>query len=198
MESEKTKNKQIPKQEEDNSDILDEEELQDQFLDQNENLKESDEEENEQKENSEIDFLNEEEDEIKKDFEENNLEKLNENMHNDVLDFNFNLDNIKKGINIHPKQEFFDIFFDPGFYTNNRKIEVEKLVQHVKKESNHGLTGLKNLKNTGFINTILQCLSHTLDLTYYLISKSYVNEINKNSRSSKKNFKNIFHFLIYF
>lgn len=192
MESEKAKSKQTQKEAKalENSDILDEEELLDQFLDQNENLKDSQdsqEEENEQKENSEIDFLNEEEDEIKKDFDENNLEKLNEQLNDKVLDFNFNLDNIKKGItNINHKQEFFDIFFDPGFYTNNRKVEVEKLVQFVAKESNHGLTGLKNLKNTGFINSVLQCLSATLDLTYYLISKSYVDELNKNSRSSKK------------
>jgi len=137
MESEKEKNKHNPREEQeaDDSDIIDEEELQDQILDQNENLKDSDEEENEQKENSENEFLDEEEDEIKKDFEENKLEKLNEPINDNVLDFNFNLDNIKKGIKIHPKQEFFDIFFDPGFYTNNRKIEVEKLVQFVQKES---------------------------------------------------------------
>jgi hypothetical protein len=185
MESFKDINKNYTKpKEEENSDI-DEAELQDQMQDQNDNSNDFEEEENEQRENNENDFLNEEEDEIKKDFDENNLEKLNNEMNNNVMDFNFNLDNIKKGININPKQEFFDIFFDPGFYTNNRKIEVEKLIQHVKNDSNHGLTGLKNLKNTGFINSILQCLSHTLDLTYYLISKSYVNEINKNSRSSK-------------
>lgn len=185
---ESIKDKQSKYQNEDDNSFIDDAELQDQIIDQNNNSNELEEEnENREKseENNENDFLNEEEDEIKKDFEDNNLERLNNQMNDKVLDFNFNLDNIKKGIGIHPKQEFFDIFFDPGFYTNNRKVEVEKLVQFVIKESNHGLTGLKNLKNTGFINTILQCLSHTLDLAYFLISKSYVNEINKNSKSSK-------------
>ncbi len=176
------------KQEEDDNSEIDEEELQDQIIEEKYNLNDCS--ENDQKENSEEnldnEFLNEDEDEMKKDFEVNNLNKLNNQIdYNNATEFNLNLDNIKKGININHKQDFFNIFFDSGFYTNNRKIEVEKLIQFIKKDSNHGLTGLKNLKNTGFMNTILQCLSHTLDLSYYLISKSYVGDINKNSRSSK-------------
>jgi len=166
---------------------IDEEELQDQILEEKENV--NDQEDFEQKENSdddnENDYLNEDEDEIKKDFEENNLNNLNNQINDEIVDFKLNFDNIQKGINLNHKQEFFDIFFDPAFYTNNRKIEVEKLVNYIQKDSNHGLTGLKNLKNSGYMNSILQCLSHTLDLAYFYISKNYINEVNKKSVSSK-------------
>nr|AAM52759.1 SD04548p [Drosophila melanogaster] len=47
-----------------------------------------------------------------------------------------------------------------------------------------GLTGLKNLGNTCYMNSILQCLSNTPQLTEYCISDKYKNYI---SRSNKTN-----------
>ncbi|XP_034663563.1 ubiquitin carboxyl-terminal hydrolase 8 isoform X1 [Drosophila subobscura] len=47
-----------------------------------------------------------------------------------------------------------------------------------------GLTGLKNLGNTCYMNSILQCLSNTPQLTEYCISDQYKNYI---SRSNKTN-----------
>ena len=41
-----------------------------------------------------------------------------------------------------------------------------------------GLTGLKNLKNSCYLNSTIQCLSHTIGLTNYFLSGYFKDEIN--------------------
>ena len=48
----------------------------------------------------------------------------------------------------------------------------------VRKDSNKGLCGLSNLGNTCFMNSALQCLSNTTELTKYFLYGLQKDEIN--------------------
>lgn len=56
-------------------------------------------------------------------------------------------------------------------------LHSEKLQEFLNENSNHGLTGLKNLGNTSYFNSIIQCLSHCPDLVYYYIGGLYKNDL---------------------
>lgn len=45
--------------------------------------------------------------------------------------------------------------------------------------SKRGVVGLRNLGNTCFMNSGLQCISHVYDLTKYFLEDKYVKDINK-------------------
>lgn len=47
-----------------------------------------------------------------------------------------------------------------------------------KPEARHGLTGIRNINNSCYLSSSLQCLSHSIGLTKYFLQGSFVQEIN--------------------
>ena len=78
---------------------------------------------------------------------------------------------------LYNKYENIDLGITSDFYSDISYIKAEEIKNFLKPTSNHGLTGLKNLGNTSYLNSIIQCLSNTPELMYYYISDLYKRDI---------------------
>ena len=84
-----------------------------------------------------------------------------------------------------------------SLYTR-RKIDITKIKKLLNKSSSHGLCGSHNLGNTCFMNSAIACLSNTIDLTTYFLTKEFINDINKeNERGMKGKLANEWYHLLY-
>ncbi len=131
----------------------------------------------------------------KEKIEETDLSKAktNRNLHNKEIishkNSKFQISTIKKFI----VTEKIDFGLTSSFYSNYN-LHIENLKNILNKSSNHGLTGLKNIGNSSYMNSIIQCLSHCQDLAYYYISDLYLNDLkikpkpNSNSKNISQSF----------
>lgn len=60
---------------------------------------------------------------------------------------------------------------------------MEIHTKHDKRYNGTGLTGLQNMGNTCFANSLMQCFSHTYELNYFLDNGDYKKLINKKAES---------------
>jgi len=118
---------------------------------------------------------------------QNNI--YNNNLQNNNNDNNSqspqNLTTIKKFIGISN----IEMNLTSSFYSNYI-FYPDKFKQLLTKNCSHGLIGLKNLGNTSYMNSIIQCLSNTLELTYYYLSNEYKNNIKTPVNNYKSNNNN--------
>jgi ubiquitin carboxyl-terminal hydrolase 8 len=81
-------------------------------------------------------------------------------------------------------KENININYHYDFYTNHELILSKD--SYEKK----GLCGLINVGNTCFLNSIIQCLSHTVKLTDYFLSKKFLEDDDGNKYKKEHNLLN--------
>ena len=88
-----------------------------------------------------------------------------------------NKQKFKTNFRLYSQYNNIDLGITSQNYSDISYIKAEEIKNYLKPTSNHGLTGLKNIGNSSYINSILQILSNTPELMYYYISGLYKKDI---------------------
>ena len=83
----------------------------------------------------------------------------------------------KTNFRLYSQYTNIDLGITSKNYADISYIKAEEIKNYLNPSSNHGLTGLKNIGNSSYLNSILQCLSNTPELMYYYISGLYKKDI---------------------
>lgn len=82
---------------------------------------------------------------------------------------------------IEYKKNLSTVQKNKGIY-QQRTVDLSYLESLYTKDVSHGVAGSQNLGNTCFMNSSIQCLSNSIDLTAYILSKEYKKDINKSNK----------------
>ena len=93
----------------------------------------------------------------------------------------------KTNFRLYSQYNNIDLGITSQNYSDISYIKAEEIKNYLKSSSNHGLTGLKNIGNASYMNSIIQCLSNTPELMYYYVSGLYKKDI-KISEVKKKGY----------
>ena len=93
----------------------------------------------------------------------------------------------KTNFRLYSQYNNIDLGITSQNYADISYIKAEEIKNYLKSSSNHGLTGLKNIGNASYMNSIIQCLSNTPELMYYYVSGLYKKDI-KISEVKKKGY----------
>ena len=93
----------------------------------------------------------------------------------------------KTNFRLYSQYTNIDLGITSQNYADISYIKAEEIKNYLNPSSNHGLTGLKNIGNSSYINSILQILSNTPELMFYYISGLYKKDI-KISEVKKKGY----------
>ncbi|KAJ8414481.1 hypothetical protein AAFF_G00036830 [Aldrovandia affinis] len=74
--------------------------------------------------------------------------------------------------------------FTPSWERGSTSCSSSPSRESMNSKSTKGVVGLRNLGNTCFMNSIIQCLSNTQDLRDYCLHNSHRRDLNNNSRNS--------------
>lgn len=82
-----------------------------------------------------------------------------------------------------PKIPQFDRSIKPPTKAETIEVPIQRDFAGVSGGMGRGLTGLKNLGNTCYMNSIMQCLSNTTALVEYFVTHSYRKHINRSNKT---------------
>jgi ubiquitin C-terminal hydrolase len=91
---------------------------------------------------------------------------------------------MEEEINTNEDTQQYEAEENENEFSYRKREDYETFAKLLSEQSNFSLTPLENLGNTCYMNSILICLGHNLDLSSYFLEKKFLNEPSSKNDSS--------------
>jgi ubiquitin C-terminal hydrolase len=91
---------------------------------------------------------------------------------------------MEEEINTYDDTQQYEAEENDNEVSSKKREEYENFTKLLSEQSNFSLTPLENLGNTCYMNSILICLSHNLDLSAYFLEKKFLTDPSSKNDSS--------------